>query len=693
MSLADVLSKSLFPTFPYFIGPIVFSTYNLSDLANSKFSNYRSAQLRNNLKVYAGGPDDEDEIEEYVKQFSGIYFKDVNKNSTYEAEFDKKLGDIRLFISTDGAYLLEAHKSLSIQSNEIAIFLEIPEGDIFSDNILLIKAGENAQEYAKAVLNSKFINEKNQLTSDQVTKLLESLATGKSFWEQIVFTINEIEGYIKEKVTEIAINVFSEIADFFGETIRVEEKTWNAGHPDYVLGEIENDIIGFLQDKSNRIEKFISENDYLPEWAKSIIRIPKKLIDKIIKGIMDFFDKAGEIWAFICGLWNGLVDLISGIFELLKLIFQGINAYEDYKNNEEYYKSLAVEYLDNALQALLKLDWSEVIIKALTAYIELGVYIFTELPGQVWDRLSTLNKTEIQYYEGYIVFNILEFLLPPLKLAKLAKLSKVEKVVDFFEGFAVKTGKAVKLVKQEAKKVAEIFFKVIADFITILRKGTKEVVKFIDDFYAIVRKWLEETFGIGKKVARSNYDEFVEAYGKLIARGSTKLTDDFVSGLKKIDLELQSGKYLKRAKADYEKYKKVSRNKNKLSEIAYLAKHKVLAKNQKVGALLEDLVLKHLKGKKPGKSIEILKKRRYIDNFLDGTAKELKSGKISLKYKDQIDKDIALLLPPPKYIGKEVIKKIEWHTMEGIDEVTLKYIQKELTDKNISIDKFQIIFY
>jgi len=64
-----------------------------------------------------------------------------------------------------------------------------------------------------------------------------------------------------------------------------------------------------------------------------------------------------------------------------------------------------------------------------------------------------------------------------------------------------------------------------------------------------------------------------------------------------------------------------------------------------------------------------------------------------MSYKKQIDFDIEVLKKGNiTYIG-QIIKKIEWHAVNGIDEVVLKYIQTELRSNNIQIEKFQIILY
>lgn len=534
MTLAEKLKRPTFPKFPHFTSEFEWASYSLRDLAINKFGNFREVEFYRNFIVYAGGPEDNEEvIQDYIEgAFSGVYYTDQNNNDAYEKEFDKYLADIRLFISYDGAFLLENYNKTKVAKDEIALFLEVPKDDVFSDNILLIKAGENTVQYTENVLKHKWINEKYTLTEDEIKVLLESVSTGKSLWDKVVAIVNKIENYVADSITEIGITVFNDIADFFGDTIRLDEKRWNSGHQEYSIGQIEKDLIKFLNEKNKEIDSFLQGKNYIPDWAQNIIRSPQKVITGIIEAIEEYKDDVENLWAFICGLWNGLMDLISGIFELLKLLFQGIKAHHQYKKNEGYYKSLALEYLDNALKAMINLDWKVVLQEGLISYIKLQQYIYLELPKELWNKAQALNNTEINYYEGYIILNILEFLLPPLKLAKLAKAGKLEKVITHFEDIVSKITKAGKQVAKKADEVAEIFFRIVDDFIKILKKGTEDVCKFIDEIYQAIKKWLQETFGIGKKVSKSNFDEVYKKYGNLIEKGSSLVKKNILINIK-----------------------------------------------------------------------------------------------------------------------------------------------------------------
>ena len=381
----------------------------------------------------------------------------------------------------------------------------------------------------------------------------------------------------------------------------------------------------------------------------------------------------------------------GAIFELIKLVFQAIKVGNTYINKRDYYNALFLEYLDNGLQAMQQLDWGVIILKGIDSHNSFMEYLFIELPEEAFEKLSGLNHTETGYYSGYTIFTILEFILPPLKIAKISKAGKLEKaVIEFFDNIVPERAG-----RKSSANAAELFFDTVENFIKILEQGTEGVTKFIDDIYLALRKWADETLGIGKRVDISNYNELYKQYGKLVGRGSYSIKYKFTKETKNITKYLKSKGYEIKVKNDYVKYKTKSKAKKILKETEYIEKHRVLTKNNKIGKLAEEIVEKLLGGKiDPKKSIKIAPdKLRYPDNFLKGTMGEIKSGKVTMKYKDQIDKDITLLMPPPKKFQNEFIKKMEWHCIDGIDEVVLKYIRDELELRKISIDKFQVILY
>lgn len=109
------------------------------------------------------------------------------------------------------------------------------------------------------------------------------------------------------------------------------------------------------------------------------------------------------------------------------------------------------------------------------------------------------------------------------------------------------------------------------------------------------------------------------------------------------------------------------------------------------GAIAEETFLDLEKGLKPDFAIQTSDGPRYIDNLLDGTARELKSGKIALTeaFKRQVRKDLEII----KQELSLDIDRIEWHALDGIDDSALKFIREEMDVVGLGTDLFKVIVY
>ncbi|MFT3794146.1 hypothetical protein [Flavobacterium sp.] len=351
---------------------------------------------------------------------------------------------------------------------------------------------------------------------------------------------------------------------------------------------------------------------------------------------------------------------------------------------------------------IAKLDWGEIISKSFESIQELYFYLTFMLPKEIFEKVQNMNSSVVCYYFGYLVINILEFLIPPIKLAKVAKVAKLDRVAVFFEEVSAVGQKASKAAKKTASEMVDLFFASLKKMEELFESGTESVRKAIDDMVQKIVKWLEETFGIGRKSGSPQYAALRKKYGKLVAKGKAKIKKDFDIDIQKILDEVESEAVLKEAIEKYKAYKAKKIGK-KLSEKVYIKRYIQLVKNKKVGKLAEAKIIKHLKGKieRPVEGItltsigpdgEIIYDLRYPDNFLNGLMREVKSGPITMNYMKQIDLDIEILKAEIKYKGFST-KKIEWHAFNGIEEIVLDQIQAKLKANGIPLKKFQVILY
>jgi len=171
-----------------------------------------------------------------------------------------------------------------------------------------------------------------------------------------------------------------------------------------------------------------------------------------------------------------------------------------------------------------------------------------------------------------------------------------------------------------------------------------------------------------------------------VKKTGDKVKDAIKNKLEEIEKYFNTKEWADRVANRFGKYKGL------LTEEEWLKRYKTLYKNRTIGKLTEDEFQLLEGGLKPRKAITTSDGKRYFDNVLDETAREVKSGPVTLsKYKDQILKDIEII---NNDLTNGKVTKIEWHCFDGVDkdaieEFVKNNLNKELKDKKV----FEIINY
>lgn len=499
MNLADKLisgSSGSFPLFPSANG--FFS--NLDDFADLHFSNFKAVNVFNGLGIYAGSPEEDDiTTDEYVKELDGIHFRDNNSNNQYDSTTDVKLASVKVFITHDGAFLLKKYNALKdqIKEDEVALFLEYSGSDIISDAVTLVLAGSKAKNHVSNILKSNFIQDRYWISPEKQEKLVETVIASNSLADAALSIFIELQDAIITKVTEIGVAFFGEIESFFSETLRIPDRFWNVEAEGSIMGGLGNLIEAQLGGVSKEIDAFINKYDYLLPDQVQITLLGIGVLADYALAIFKGARLVGEFFiALVCGIWNAIMDTIAGIFGLVKLVIQGIsgvakmaNGAINYASHADYYNSLVMEYLDNMLAEAIKIDWKEVIEEAKKEMFEIAT-LMIRLPVLIWDKITELNHTEVGYYVGYLLFEIVSFIFPPIKIAELGKLAKWTRFSKIREvSKVVPEGAASKAVNK-----ADEFFEFIQPLIKKLKAGTKEFKDFVRNILRNFRAWIEGLF-------------------------------------------------------------------------------------------------------------------------------------------------------------------------------------------------------
>ena len=500
--------KNLFPT------PLL----NNNSLHEYEWKTYWSNELRDTFfggdQNKASGSDDPIEVTDETKIYDSLkpeirafLYTDKDRNNKFD-KGDVYRFEIKVFISTDGAKLLRAWKGVTAKDNELLIFLENNEGDRASDAVFLARAGKKVTGHVAKYADNKnikdWVNTVYKISGDELEKLL--ISTADKGWfvnmlRQIIKVYSRIASWPIEKVSEL----FSWIGLQIAGKLHISEERWKTGSDaaklvrehQQKLATALKDIFKDWQDKKQRPgsqeQKSISVYEQLMQEA----------YNEAIEIIKLYPDIAPDmLWALICGILNGIIDLIAGLFSfiglLLKLYAQGIKNSESIFDSS-YYIHLMLEYTDNLAQAISKIKWKEVFEKAVAAY---NRFIYIEAPQLLIAAgisVLTVDPREIAYFTGYIVFNIIICFIPIVDLIQLTQIGRLAKPIqELFEIILKQVNKTGRLA---VEKLSDLF-KLFEDFVELLNKGTEEVGNFIKRIFEAIKKWIEELVGIKK----SEYD-------------------------------------------------------------------------------------------------------------------------------------------------------------------------------------------
>lgn len=301
-----------------------------------------------------------------------------------------------------------------------------------------------------------------------------------------------IEGYLDQmddsKINEYAIQSFKEFKSGFLEydtSIRSYIKKTDFGKL------LETNIpipIGVFSSVTVPVEI-----DIIPDSAEAFLyskyiqvsdAIINKLNDLETFDFTDLIKKGIRVAnAFLCGIWNGLIDAVSGIFQLFEMVFKGVVAMVDFTDNFSTQFPILMEYIDNAIDAIKNIDFN---------------LLYTHFKTKIKD--ATQSFETIAYFSGafigFIVGLVIEIVGGLLiSGGTLSVAAVLEKLASLFTSVLKGIAKAGKKVFDFSKKLVintfKGFRKLLDQLIEFLRKGTKGFKDMIDDLFDKVKKTIK----------------------------------------------------------------------------------------------------------------------------------------------------------------------------------------------------------
>ncbi|KFF22366.1 hypothetical protein [Chryseobacterium sp. JM1] len=518
------------PSFPVLTSPPELKQLTAKQIANTYY-NGKPVMEGNGFQIYSDEPVFGGNIEEVV---------------VYKSRFSQMIGgiDVVLFASKNGAFLLQRYMEALPGSKQLILFLEINDEYNYS-TVMRVVAGADLTKNKELPFNDILtFTRKHEVTVSP--KALEDLIKNGIYRNKVGFvswllglkdaSVGQIFSFFKQEILEGAAHFFIEgIADNVAK-LRISENGWN---PDAKEGEYDPAFIpdALYEELKKFYEHTTPGNPYenLEGQKKINSRIVKSLFERI-NGVKDDFnnllsngenffpafifrkikqslnlffkqiDKIEEFLidpltgmqhiiyrsyqsanAFLCGIYNSLVDIIAGIFSIIGFIFKAVAAMDKVNDRKVEYGEMFLELMEDLMEGIMKFDYVDFFKQCITFQIKTVFRLIKWLEEKV--PQFTIEKAA--YYYGYIIGIIIDLIVETLLTGGVAAVAKLAKTVEsFILNPLEKISKAITQAGNFLTRMMEFISMLLREF----KKGTKEI-------FSKLGKVLDEVFGFGDEVA------------------------------------------------------------------------------------------------------------------------------------------------------------------------------------------------
>lgn len=367
---------------------------------------------------------------------------------------------VDVYLSRDGLKLLELTESRKPQGNIAAIvFLEIGDDDRASGQVFELALHPDLhprwEEFLAetALLSPVIRRELGGLSPDEYRQLVESRFEGApSIFENL-------EDFLLEKTAEgiVALTgLLEKLAKVVGDDFKMPAELWHPQqHPDDLqefldgLGTVvDTNVHGLLEKvqelRIGDLERFLPEvqgEKLLPRFVQDALHVSRTVLAlihahyegllEVLRRVAAFVDQnrpdatdvVHTIIGYLCGVWDAIIDCVAGFVETLGLALELLGAYIEASKDLRTTLQVGLEALDQVIQALERIEWGE-IWEHFEQRIFPKLIRFVEEKGEDLEHEIAKSPAAVGYYFGYLVYNVVESLFPPLKLTKAAKASR-----------------------------------------------------------------------------------------------------------------------------------------------------------------------------------------------------------------------------------------------------------------------------
>ncbi|WP_026703839.1 hypothetical protein [Flavobacterium soli] len=458
-------------------------------------------------------------------------YRENNGIKGFQENADKLLYKILVYISTSKDKLEDLYLKSEgrVNDNEILLFLEDNTND-FSEQYLFARFGKSIKK--DDLLTAEGLAGLTSLVPDFSLDMLKELIRTGQVKSKNTITVSVAKGllYLISLIGLPAKAIgwlCNEVGEAISKYLSVPETVWDSKGEDYFLNkenvlkelQINTSFINTLsnslksQDQLSWFNSFQSQEKTAQLIARPINALQEFTIaynNEIQTIINSFYDNnskdtqidtlaLSEQIAFLCGIWNGLVDFIAGIFKFLGML---LSAQYDIATN----LNDILETIDDLWDNIKKIKFTDVLIAAVTTYFqilaEINKFFTSKNPSEQY------NFDRIAYFAGFGLAFIATLFIPIADITKVSGITNVSKLIpeEFLTSLSQIKGKAINGTKPLLALAREMS--------EVLSKGTDEIMAF----FQRIKKAIVEWFKKNKELLISVYNRAVLEGWKSLAK-------------------------------------------------------------------------------------------------------------------------------------------------------------------------------
>lgn len=278
-------------------------------------------------------------------------------------------------------------------------------------------------------------------------------------------------------------------------------------------------LLNITANKQKRT-KDLSLNEIVYNTFKQIYQKCRSIIKNLETiDVSDILKTGIRAWnAFICGVWNSLLDAVTSLLDIVKMIINISTSTKELMKNLNTYLPRLVDRVEEALQKFENLDLWQLTLHFLEKAIT---------------SASNIDLVHIAYFIGgfcgFIISLIIEVIIGILLTGGILSVEEIirrlgQELFGFFTTFARGVKKAWQKGAKLFSKAIDEFIHILDAFIDFLKQGKEEMLKMIDDVF--------DAFKLHSKEVGSSLNMQIPLLGKAEITLYGRLINIFYKGFK-----------------------------------------------------------------------------------------------------------------------------------------------------------------